>query len=154
MKCRIDSGLDAPMVAVDRFVSADLRILEAIGLLLCREKLDVLAKSALVAFECENVVGLLGQDFRRDVALRTPKPCGSPPAHPSWIVATSCRRWRSHRMAYRSAPPPTRRSIAGTAWRRASPECRRGGRGKAFRRETGGTAATARVSSRRTGRCR
>src|SRR5215467_9895164 len=69
MKCRIDSGLDAPMVAVDRFVSADLRILEAIGLLLCREKLDVLAKSALVAFECENIVGLLGQNFRRDVAL-------------------------------------------------------------------------------------
>src|SRR5215470_6728340 len=59
MKCRIDSGLDAPMVAVDRFVSADLRILEAIGLLLCREKLDVLTKSALVAFECENLVGLL-----------------------------------------------------------------------------------------------
>jgi len=49
MKCRIDSGLDAPMVAVDRFVSADLCILEAIGLLLCRKKLDVLAKSALVA---------------------------------------------------------------------------------------------------------
>ena len=57
------------MVAVDRFVSADLCILEAVGLLLCREKLDVLAKSGLVALECENVVGLLGQDFRRDVAL-------------------------------------------------------------------------------------
>jgi DNA invertase Pin-like site-specific DNA recombinase len=52
------------------------------------------------------------------------------------------------------ARTPTPRSIAGTARRRASPECRRGGRGKAFRRETGATAATARVSSRRTGRCR
>src|SRR6201987_5473500 len=69
MERRVGSGLDAPMVAVDRFVSADLCILEAVGLLLCGEKLDVLAKSALVAFECENVVGLLGQDFRCDVAL-------------------------------------------------------------------------------------
>jgi hypothetical protein len=30
MKRRVDSALDAPMVAVDRFVSADLCILEAV----------------------------------------------------------------------------------------------------------------------------
>jgi len=41
------------MVPVDRFMSADLCIREAVGFLLCREKLDVLAKSALVAFDCE-----------------------------------------------------------------------------------------------------
>jgi hypothetical protein len=38
MKRRVDSGLDAPMVAVDGFVSADRYILEAAGPLLCREK--------------------------------------------------------------------------------------------------------------------
>ena len=36
MERRVGSGLDAPMVTVDRFVSADLCILEAVGLLLCR----------------------------------------------------------------------------------------------------------------------
>ena len=43
------SGLDAAVITVDRFVPADLRVLETIGLLLGDEQFDILAQRALVA---------------------------------------------------------------------------------------------------------
>jgi hypothetical protein len=51
------------MVAIDGLVPAHLCVLEAVGLSAQLRTLDVLAEGALVAFECENVIGLLGQDF-------------------------------------------------------------------------------------------
>jgi len=65
----IFATLDAEQFQRDGFVSADLGILEAVGFLLGGENLDVLAKRALIAFEREDVVGLLIQDFLSDVAL-------------------------------------------------------------------------------------
>ena len=53
---RVGPGFDATMVAIDGLGPAHLCVLEAVGLLLSCEQLDVLAKGALVAFECENVM--------------------------------------------------------------------------------------------------
>ena len=58
--CR--SGLDASVVAVDRLVSADGRVLEVPGVLLGDEDVDVVAQAPLVAFEGENIVRLLVDD--------------------------------------------------------------------------------------------
>jgi len=66
---RIGSGLDAAMVAIDGLMSGDLGVLEAVCLLLGGEQLDILAQRALVAFEGEDVIGLLVEDFLGDVAL-------------------------------------------------------------------------------------
>jgi len=43
MEHGVDSGFDAAMIAVDRLILADLCILEAVGLLLGGENLDILA---------------------------------------------------------------------------------------------------------------
>ena len=45
------------LIAVDRLMPADLGILEAVGFLLGREHLDILAQGALIAFEREDVIG-------------------------------------------------------------------------------------------------
>ena len=57
------------MIAIDRLIAADRRVLEAVGLLLGDEELDILAQRALVAFQREDVIGLLVEDFLGDVAL-------------------------------------------------------------------------------------
>jgi hypothetical protein len=54
----VGSGFDAAVVAIDGFMPADLGVLEAVGLLLVSEKLDILAKRGLVAFERQNEIGL------------------------------------------------------------------------------------------------
>ena len=61
---------------------------------------------------------------------RRPRPCGSQGGHPfsDRTAATSCRRWQSPPLAFRSAPQPRRRSSAGIARRRGSPGCRPDGR--------------------------
>src|SRR5450830_801743 len=65
----VGSRFDAAVIAVDRLMAADRRILEAIGVLLGGKNLDILAQRALIAFEREDVIGLLVQDRRGDVAL-------------------------------------------------------------------------------------
>ena len=65
----VGSGFDAAVIAVDRLIAADLCILEAVGFLLGGKHLDILAQGALIAFEREDVVGLLLQDFRSNIAL-------------------------------------------------------------------------------------
>ena len=62
-------GFDAAVIAIDRLVPADLGVLEVPGFLLGHEKLDILTQRALIAFQREDVVGLLVDDFRSDVAL-------------------------------------------------------------------------------------
>src|SRR3972149_6806751 len=113
----VSSGFDAAVVAVDRLMSGDFGVLETAGLLLGGENLDVLAQRALIAFERQDVVGLLVQDFLGDVAPRRPKPCGSALSRLSSgrSGAASCHRWRSHPPARRSAPRPMPRSSAGIA---------------------------------------
>ena len=61
---RVGSGLDAAVIAIDRFVPADRGILEFPGFLLSDENLDILAQGALIALQRENVIGLLLDDFR------------------------------------------------------------------------------------------
>lgn len=73
MDCRVGSGFNAAVVAVDRLMPADLCILEAVRFLLGRENLDILAKRALVAFERKDVISLLIQDLLVSVVLR-PRP--------------------------------------------------------------------------------
>ena len=48
---RVSSLFDAAMIAVDRLMAADLGILKAVGFLLCSERLDILAKRALIALK-------------------------------------------------------------------------------------------------------
>src|ERR1035438_6824016 len=48
---RIGSGFDAAMIAVDRLVPADCRILETIGFLLLCEEFDIVAQRSLIALE-------------------------------------------------------------------------------------------------------
>ena len=69
MDRRIGSGFDTAVIAVDRLMAADLGILKAVGFLLGREKLDILAQRALVTLERKNVIGLLIHDFLGDIAL-------------------------------------------------------------------------------------
>ena len=64
-------GLDAAVVAVDGRVLTDRCILECYRLLLLGEQLDIVAQRALVAFQREDVVGLLVDDCLRDFALAT-----------------------------------------------------------------------------------
>src|SRR5918994_2301295 len=66
-RCR--PGFDAAVIAVDRLVPADRRVLEAVGLLLFDKYLDILAQGALVVLERENIVSLLVEDLARDGAL-------------------------------------------------------------------------------------
>jgi hypothetical protein len=66
---RIGSGLDAAVVGVYGLMLGDLGVLEAVCLLLGREHFDVLAQCALIAFEGEDVIGLLLDDLLGDVAL-------------------------------------------------------------------------------------
>ena len=54
MDRRVSSGLDA--TAVDGLVSAHRCVLEAIGLLLGDENLNILAQRALIAFEGEQII--------------------------------------------------------------------------------------------------
>jgi len=84
MDCRAGSDFDAAVIAVDRLMPADLCILEAIRFLLGREDLDILAQCALIAFEREDVIGLLIQDLLGN-RLSSGRSGGA-----------SCRRWRSH----------------------------------------------------------
>ncbi len=53
---RIDSRFDATVVAVDRFVSADRRVLETIGFLLGGENFHVFVQCSLIALEGDNVI--------------------------------------------------------------------------------------------------
>src|SRR5215475_2216269 len=69
MDRRVGSGLDAAVIAVDRLMSADLSILESVGLLFGDENLDILAQCALIAFEREEVISLSVDDFLGDFAL-------------------------------------------------------------------------------------
>jgi hypothetical protein len=69
MEDRDGSGFDAAVIAIDGLVAADRGVLEAIGLLLGGEQLDILAQRALVALKGENVIGVLVEDFLRDAAL-------------------------------------------------------------------------------------
>jgi hypothetical protein len=57
------------VIAVDRLVPADCRILEAIGFLLVGEQFDILVQRSLIAFERKDVIGLSGDDFLGDVSL-------------------------------------------------------------------------------------
>jgi len=66
---RIGSHFNAAVIAVDGLVATDLSILETIGLLLGDEDLDILAQRALIAFEREDVIGLVINDLLGDVAL-------------------------------------------------------------------------------------
>ena len=65
----VGSGLDAAVVAVDGLMAADFCILEAIGLLFGGEQFDILAKSPLIAFERQHVIGLFVEDLLGDGAL-------------------------------------------------------------------------------------
>jgi hypothetical protein len=67
--CLIGSGFDAVVIAVDRLVSTDRCIFEAVDVLLGGENLDILAQWALIAFEGEDVISPLFQDFLGNVAL-------------------------------------------------------------------------------------
>ena len=66
---RIGSGLDAAVVSVDGFMLGNLGVLEAGCFLLGREQRDVLAQRALVAFEGEDILSLLVEDFPGNLAL-------------------------------------------------------------------------------------
>ncbi len=63
------AGLDAAVIAIVRGAAADRGIPEIVGYLLGGEALDVLAQSALIAFEGEDVVGAPLEDLARDGAL-------------------------------------------------------------------------------------
>ena len=67
----VSSGFDAPVIAIDGFMPADLCVLEIPGLLLGNEDFDILAQCALVAFEREHVIGVFIQDFLGNIALAT-----------------------------------------------------------------------------------
>ena len=69
MDCGVRSRLNATVIAVDRFMLANVCILEAGGFLLRNENLNILAKCTLIAFEREDVVGFLLEDFLGDFAL-------------------------------------------------------------------------------------
>src|SRR5208283_5789295 len=64
-------ALDAAVVAVDGRVPADRSLLEGDGLLFAGKQRDVVAQSSLIALQGEDVVGLLVDDFLRDLALAT-----------------------------------------------------------------------------------
>src|SRR5262249_34087949 len=66
---RIGSGFDAAVIAIDGLMLGNLGVAKAIGLLLGSEQLDIFTQRALIAFERENVIGLLIEDFLGDVAL-------------------------------------------------------------------------------------
>src|SRR5450432_362288 len=63
------AGLDATVIAINGLVAADRGITEADGLLLGHEEFDVLAKTALIGFQGQDVIGLLVDDLLRDLAL-------------------------------------------------------------------------------------
>lgn len=65
----VGSHFNAAVVAVDRLMPADLDILETVSPLLGNQHPDILAQRALIAFEREDAVGLLIDDFLGDVAL-------------------------------------------------------------------------------------
>jgi len=69
MDCGVLSRLDATMIAVDRFMPADLCIPKAVGFLLGDENLNILSKCALVALERQDLVGLHLEDCLGDVPL-------------------------------------------------------------------------------------
>src|SRR4051794_30730264 len=62
-------GLDAAVIAVDGFVPAAGGLFEAVARLLGHEEFDILAQRALVAFQGEDVIGLLIEDCPGDVTL-------------------------------------------------------------------------------------
>jgi hypothetical protein len=57
------SGFDATVLAVDRPVPADRRILETIGSLLGSENFYIFVQCSLITFERDDVIGLLVDDF-------------------------------------------------------------------------------------------
>ena len=65
-------GLDAAMLAVERRILSDLRVREAVGLLLRGKEFDVLAERSLVAFQREKIIGFFVVDGSRDLALAPP----------------------------------------------------------------------------------
>ena len=62
-------GLDAAVVAIDRSILSDFGVGEPVGFLLGGEQFDVIAQSALIAFEGQDVIGFLVDHLLRDVAL-------------------------------------------------------------------------------------
>lgn len=65
-------GLDATVIAIDRTGAAHGSVLEIAGFLLGNEEFDIIAQRALIAFEGEDVVGLLVQDLLGDGTLADP----------------------------------------------------------------------------------
>src|SRR5215468_7914419 len=65
----VGSCFDAAVIAIDGLMPADLCLGEPVGFLFRGKKLDILAQRALIAFEREDVVGALIQDFLSNVAL-------------------------------------------------------------------------------------
>lgn len=61
--------LDAAVIAIDGLAVADRGITEADGLLLGHEEFDVITKTALIAFQGQDVIRLLVDDLLRDLAL-------------------------------------------------------------------------------------
>ena len=56
-------GFDAVAIGIDPSMLTDFAVLEANGLLLGDEELDILTQRALVAFQRENVISLLVDDL-------------------------------------------------------------------------------------------
>ena len=61
--------LDAAVIAINGLAVADRGITEADGLLLGHEEFDVITKTALIAFQGQDVIRLLVDDLLRDLAL-------------------------------------------------------------------------------------
>src|SRR5882757_3710374 len=61
--------LDAAVIAINGLVAADRCITEAHGLLLGYEEFDVIPKTALIAFQSQDIIRLLVDDLLRDLAL-------------------------------------------------------------------------------------
>src|SRR3954468_8704793 len=62
-------GLDAAMITIDGLVLAGGRVAEAVGGLLGHEERDIVTQGALIAFQGQDVIGLLVDDLAGDIAL-------------------------------------------------------------------------------------
>ena len=63
------TGAPAEVIAIDRFIAADLGVLEARGPLLGDEQLDILAQRSLIALQREHVISLLVDNLAGNLAL-------------------------------------------------------------------------------------
>lgn len=62
-------GFDPAVIAIDRLMLADLRVDELPRLLLGGEQPDIIVQRRLIAFERQDIVGLLIDDLLSDCAL-------------------------------------------------------------------------------------